>query len=155
MLTFNINTESGFELHCEVVFPDGYLFEPAFNQGFIKFSKVGTLLLDEILQVVNSCNLCISGGGIDGVLPALFSECKYLLCDFIISFLVVCLLQKFFLQSHQLLIYFFGSAFVCVTNHLCYILLQLCLIGGFVTKQPVFIASSTTLSKTFSFTVLA
>lgn len=104
MLTFNINTESGFELHCEVVFPDGYLFEPAFNQGFIKFSKVGTLLLNEVLQGIDSFYLCIPGGGIDGVLPAFFTELENLVCNLIIGFLVVSLFEKLFLEFHQLLV---------------------------------------------------
>ena len=38
-----------------MVFPDGDLLEPAFNQGFVEGFKVGTLLLNVILQVINSC----------------------------------------------------------------------------------------------------
>lgn len=46
---YPLMSKYGFKLHCEMVFPDGYLFELAFYQGFIKFSKVGILLLNEIL----------------------------------------------------------------------------------------------------------
>lgn len=58
VLTFNVNFQSGLEFHCEVVIPDGDLFKPAFYQGLIEFSKVGVLLFDVILQVIDSCNLC-------------------------------------------------------------------------------------------------
>lgn len=137
-LCINIDADTGFQFNRDTVIPDGDLLDSASHQRFVKFGEVGSLLRNIILQVIDSFYLCISGGGINCVLPTLFTKLENLLCDFTISFLVVCLLQKFFLQSHQLLIYFFGSAFVCVTNHLCYILLQLCLIGRFVAKQPVY-----------------
>ena len=38
-----------------MVIPDGYLPQPAFYQGFVEGFKVGTLLLNVILQVVDSC----------------------------------------------------------------------------------------------------
>lgn len=49
-----------------MVFPDGDLLEPAFNQGFVEFSKVSALLLDVVLQVINSFNLRVSGSGVNG-----------------------------------------------------------------------------------------
>jgi hypothetical protein len=48
-LTFNVNFHYGLELHCEVVFPDDDLLEPAFYQGLAELSKVGTLLLGVVL----------------------------------------------------------------------------------------------------------
>lgn len=85
LLPFNINFQSGFEFHGEVVFPDGDLLEPAFNQGLVEFSKVSALLLDVILQVGDSCNLCVSGGGVNSALLALFTELENLLGNFIIA----------------------------------------------------------------------
>ncbi|MGN0181208.1 MAG: hypothetical protein ACI4DP_02175 [Candidatus Ornithomonoglobus sp.] len=84
-LSSNINFQSGFELHSEVVFPDGYLSQPAFYQGFIEGLKVGMLLFNVILQVVDSFNLCISGGGVNGALLALFAELENLVGNLIIS----------------------------------------------------------------------
>ena len=83
-LAFDINFESGFELRREVVFPDDYLFQPAFYRGFIESFKAGTLLLDVILQVVDSFNLCISGGSINGAFFALFMELENLVGNLII-----------------------------------------------------------------------
>lgn len=123
LLTFNINFQSGFELHCEVVFPDSYLFQPAFHQGFIKFSKVGTLLLDEILQVVDSGNLCISGGGINGTLLALFAELENFVGNLIVGVLVVSLFEKFFLKFPQLFINSVSGGFLGIPDDLCNVLL--------------------------------
>ena len=36
-LSFNVNFQSGLELHREVIFPDCYLFEPAFYQDLVEF----------------------------------------------------------------------------------------------------------------------
>lgn len=83
-LSFNINFKSGLEFHCEVVFPDDNLLEPAFNQGFIKFSKVSALLLDVVLQVINSCNLRVSGSGVNGAFFTLFAEFENLVSNFIV-----------------------------------------------------------------------
>ena len=87
-----------------MVIPDGYLFKPSFYQGFIKFSKVGTLLFNEILQFGNSSNLGISGGGINSALLALFTELKNLFGNLIVGFLAVGLLEKLLLKLQQLLI---------------------------------------------------
>ena len=40
ILPFNINFESGFELHCEMVVPDGYPFKPEFNLALVEFNNV-------------------------------------------------------------------------------------------------------------------
>ena len=61
-----------------MVFPDGYLFEPAFYQGLIEGFKVGTLLFDVVLQVVNSCNLCVSGSSVNSAFFTLFVELENL-----------------------------------------------------------------------------
>ncbi len=39
-LFFNINFQSGLELHREVVIPNGDLLKPAFHQRLIEFRKV-------------------------------------------------------------------------------------------------------------------
>lgn len=94
-LPFNINFQSGLELHCEGVFPDGDLLEPAFYQCFVEFSKVSALLLDVVLQVVNSCNLCVSGIGVNGAFFTLFAELENLVGYLVVGFLVVRLFEKF------------------------------------------------------------
>lgn len=39
-LFVNINFKYELKLNCKVVFPDSYLFEPAFYQDLVEFSKV-------------------------------------------------------------------------------------------------------------------
>lgn len=95
-LPFNINFQSGLELHCEMVFPDGYLFKPAFYQGLVELSKVGTLLLDVVFQVVDSFNLGVSGSGVNGAFFMLFTELENLVGNLIVGFFVVSLFEKLF-----------------------------------------------------------
>ena len=56
-----------------MVIPDGYLTKPAFHQGFIEGFEGGTLILDVILQVVNSRNLSVFGSGVNGAFFSLFA----------------------------------------------------------------------------------
>lgn len=72
-----------------MVFQDGDLLEPAFYQCFVEFSKVSALLLDVVLQVINSCNLCVSGSGVNGAFFTLFAEFENLVSNFIVGFFVV------------------------------------------------------------------
>lgn len=98
-LPFNINFQSGLELHCEVVFPDGDLLEPAFYQCFVEFSKVSALLLDVVLQVVNSCNLRISGSGVIGAFFTLFAELENLVGYLVVGSLLLSFLRSSFWSS--------------------------------------------------------
>ena len=84
-LCININADAGFWFHGGVVIPDGYLLDPASHQCFIEFCKIGGLLCDVILQVIDSLYLFVPCGGIDGCFLAKFSEPE----DFIRYFVVV------------------------------------------------------------------
>ena len=108
-----------------MVFPDGYLPHPAFNQGFIEFSKVGTLLLDEILQVVDSGNLCVSGSCVNGTLPALFAELENFIGNLIVGFFVVSFFKKLLLKLQKLFINTVSGGFLGIPDDLCNVLLQL------------------------------
>lgn len=120
-----------------MVFPDGDLLEPAFYQSFIEGFKVGALLLDVILQVINSCNLCIFGGGVNGAFFTLFAELENLVDNLIVGFLVVGFFEKFLLKFHQLLVNAISRCFSSVSDDLGNVLLQLCLIGRFIAKERV------------------
>ena len=77
-----------------MVFPDGDLLEPAFDQGLVELSKVGTLLLDVVLQVINSFNLRVSGSGVNVAFFTLFAELENLVGNLIVGFFVVSLFEK-------------------------------------------------------------
>lgn len=112
-----------------MVFPDDNLLEPAFNQGFIKFSKVSALLLDVVLPVVNSCNLCVSGGGINRALFALFPEFEDLIGNLIIGLFVIGFFEKLFLKLLQFFVNAISGFLLSTTDHICDVLLELRLVG--------------------------
>lgn len=75
-----------------------------FSQHFTKASSksVGTTLsffLNVILQVIDSCNLYISGGCVNSAFFALFTELENLVGNFIVGFLVISLLRSSFWSS--------------------------------------------------------
>ena len=41
-LSFNVNFQSEFEPHCEIVIPDGYLSKSVFNLALVEFNNVST-----------------------------------------------------------------------------------------------------------------
>ena len=67
------------------------------------------LLLDKILQFIDAGNLCVSGGGINRALFALFPELEDLI----------------------------GGILLSASDHLCDVLLELCLVGGLIAKERV------------------
>ena len=48
-LTFNVNFQSGLELHCEMVAPDGYLTKPEFYQGTTEISTESSESGEEVV----------------------------------------------------------------------------------------------------------
>lgn len=106
-----------------MVGPDGDLLEPAFYQGLVELSKVGTLLLDVVLQVVDSFNLGVSGNGVNSAFFTLFAELENLVGNLIVGFLVVSLFEKFFLEFKQLLINAISSALLSFSDDFSNILL--------------------------------
>lgn len=83
-----------------MVVPDGYLFDPASHQRFVKFDEVSSLLCDIILQVVDSLYLLVSCGSVDGGLLAQFSKPEYFISNFVIGFFALGFLDEFLLQGH-------------------------------------------------------
>ena len=106
-----------------MVFPDGDLLEPAFNQGFVEGFKVGTLLFNVILQVVNSCNLHVSGSGVNGAFFTLFAEFENLVSNLIVGFFVVSFFEKLFLKFHQLLVNAISGALLSFSDDFSNVLL--------------------------------
>ena len=81
------------------------------------------MFINEVLQVDNSSNLGISGGGINGALLALFTELENLFGNLVIGFLVISLLEKLLLEFHELFVNPLSCGFLGVTDDLCYVLL--------------------------------
>ena len=82
----NVDADTGFQFYGDVVIPDGYLFDPASHQRFVKFGEVGSLLCDIILQVIDPLYLLIPCGSVYGGLLAQFPKPEYFIGNFVIGF---------------------------------------------------------------------
>ena len=88
-LCIHINADAGFQFNCDAVIPDCDLLDPAPHQCFLEFCKIGGLLRNVILQLVDSLYLFISCGGIDSGFLAEFSESEDLIRYFVVVFFAV------------------------------------------------------------------
>ena len=136
-LSFNINFQSGLKLHSEVVLPDDDSFKPALYQGLVEGFQVCGLLLDEILQLVDAGNLCVSGGSVNRALFALFPELEDLVGNLVVAFFVIGFFEKLFLESLQSFVDTISGILLSASDHLCDVLLELRLIGGLIAKERV------------------
>ena len=103
-LCIYINADTRFQFDSDAVIPECDLLDPASHQCFIEFCKIGGLLRNVILQVVNSLYLFISCGCINGCFLAKFSESEDLIRYFIVVRLAVGFLNELLLQGHQFFI---------------------------------------------------
>ena len=88
-LSINLNFQSGFKFHCEVVIPDDDSFKPALYQGLVEGLQVCGMLFDEILQFIDAGNLCVPGGSVNRAFLALLPELEDLIGNFIIGLFVI------------------------------------------------------------------
>ena len=95
-LSFNIHVQPGLKFHSEVVLPDNDPLKPALYQGFIEGFQVCGLLLDEILQLVDAGNLCVSGGSGNRTFFSLFPELEDLVGNLIIGLFIIGFLRSSF-----------------------------------------------------------
>ena len=97
-LSLDIHTDAGLEFHSDVIFQYGNLPDPAVDQRFLKFCEGSGLLCNIVLQLVDSFYLLISFSGIDSGLFTELTESENLICNFIIGFSAVGLLDELLLQ---------------------------------------------------------
>ena len=103
-LCIHIDANTGFQFNGDVVIPDGDLFDPASHQCFLEFCKVGSLLCDIILQVIDPLYLLVSCGSVDSGLLTEFSKPEYFIGNLVIGFFALDFLDKLLLEDHQLLV---------------------------------------------------
>ena len=72
-----------------MVLPDDDSLKPAFHQDLVEGFQVCGLLLDKILQFIDAGNLCVSGGGINRALFALFPELEDLIGNLVVGLFVI------------------------------------------------------------------
>ena len=136
-LSFNINFQSGFKLHSEVVLSDDDSLKPALYQGLVEGFQVCGLLFDEILQLVDAGNLCVPGGSVNRALFALFPELEDLVGNLVVGFFVIGFFEKLFLEFLQSFVDAISGILLSTTDHFCNVLLELRLVGGLITKEHV------------------
>lgn len=136
-LFINLNFQSGLELHCEVIIPDDDLLKPALHQGFVEDFQVCGLLFDEILELVDAGNLRIHGRSINRTFLELFPELEDLISNLVVSLFVVGLFEKLFLKFLQSFVDAISGILLSATDHLCNVLLEMRLVGGFIAKERV------------------
>ena len=120
-----------------MVLPDDDSLKPAFYQGLVEGVQVCGLLLDEVLQFVDAGNLCVSGGSVNRTFFSLFPEFEDLVGNLIIGLFVIGFFEKLFLKLLQSFVNAISGFLLSTTDHLCDVLLELCLVGGRITKERV------------------
>ena len=95
------------------------------------------LLLYKILQLVDACNLCVPGGSVNRAFLALLPELEDLIGNLIIGLFVFGLFEKLFLEFLQSLVDPISGILLSASDHLCDVLLELCLVGGLIAKERV------------------
>ena len=122
-LSFNINVQSRLKLHSEVVLPDDDSLKPALYQGFVEGFQVCGLLLDEILQFIDACNLCVPGSSVNRTFFSLFPEFEDLVGNLIIGFFVIGLFKKLFLKLLQFFVNAISGILLSASDYLCNVVL--------------------------------
>lgn len=136
-LCININADARFQFNCYAVILDCDLLDPASHQCFIEFCKIGGLLRNVILQLVDSLYLFISCGGIDSGFLAELSEFENLISNLVVGFFALGFLDELLLQGHQLLVDVLNGSGLRSLDNRSDVKLQLCLIATFVSKHLV------------------
>ncbi len=97
-LCFNVDGETGFEFHGEVVGIDCDALDELFDQSLIEFRDVGFLLGDEVLQLLDPFHGLFPVMAVDLGLFLLVAEPENLISDGIVVLLVVGFLDELLLQ---------------------------------------------------------
>ena len=82
-------------------------------------------------------NLCVSGRGINLALFALFPELEDLVGNLVVGFFFIGFFEKLFLESLQSFVDTISGILLSASDHICDVLLELCLIGGLIAKERV------------------
>ena len=120
-----------------MVLPDDDSLKSALYQGLVEGFQVCGLLPDEILQLVDAANLCVPDGSVNRAFLAMLPELEDFIGNLIIGLFVVGLFEKLFLEFLQSLVDPISGILLSASDHLCDVLLKLCLVGGLIAKERV------------------
>ena len=110
-----------------------------FSQRFTRVSSKESSRAgcNEVLQLIDAGNLCVSCSGVYRAFLPLFSESKDLIGNLVIGFFVMGLFEKFLLELLQFLVNTVSSVFLGAADDLCDILLEFDLVCRLISKEPV------------------
>lgn len=77
---FNLNNNPRLQLHRKPIVPNDNLLKPPPGKALVKLGKLGILLLDELVQLVDTLYLLVTDGGVGEVLLFHLTKAEYLLC---------------------------------------------------------------------------
>lgn len=97
VLCFNVDCDTGFEIHGEVILENGDLGNQAADKCLVKFCYGGRLALYEILQVPDLLHLLVLDDAVYLGLSALIPEPENLICDGVVVVFLIDLLQLLYL----------------------------------------------------------
>ena len=87
----------------------------------------------KVLQLVDAGNLCVPGGSVNRTFFTWLPELEDFIGNLIIGFFVIGLFEKLF----QSFVNAISSILMSASDHLCDVLLELCLISGLIAKERV------------------
>lgn len=81
---FNLNNNSRLQLHRKPIVPDDNLLKPPSRKSLVKLGKLRILLLDELVQLVDTLDLLVTDGGVGEVLLFHLTKPEYLIGDVVV-----------------------------------------------------------------------
>ena len=86
-LSFNIDLNSRLQLHRKPIVPDDNLLKPPSRKALVKLGKLRILLLNELVQLVDTLDLLVTDGGVGKVLLFHLTKSEYLIGDVVVVLL--------------------------------------------------------------------
>lgn len=93
----NLYPHSRLQLHRKPIVPHGNLLKPPPGKALVKFCKLGILLLDEIIQLVDTLDLFVTDSGVGEVLLLHLTKLEYLIGDVVVVLLAGRMVDKLLL----------------------------------------------------------
>lgn len=127
---FNLNNNPRLQLHRKPIIPHNNLLKPTPSKALVKLGKLGILLLDELIQLVDTLDLFVTDGGVGEVLLLHLTKPEYLIGDVVVVLLAGSVVDKLLLKFSQPLVYLQSLLIFIPTKYLCKVVPESFLIGA-------------------------
>lgn len=126
---FNLHHNPRLQLHRKSIVPNDNLLKPPPGKALVKLGKLGILLLDELVQLIDTLDLFVTDGGVGEVLLFHLTKPEYLIGDVVVVLLAGSVVDKLLLKLSQPLVYLQSLLIFIPTKYLCKVVLKPLLIG--------------------------